>query len=76
MNAPKKILMADECQSWAERDEIFHIPYIRADIVDELAQSTNALAKADFGSEGWNSSLDQLALRIRAALAKLEESHD
>ena len=69
MNAPKKILVPEAwCKDliW-ERDPDTEIPYIRADIVDELVEALRGL-------EEWvgGTAYD----KARAALAKLEESHD
>lgn len=47
------------------------IPYIRADIVDELVEALKGTVRYA-GSSGD----DYLADKARAALAKLEESHD
>ena len=74
MNAPKKIYwdvwgrIADENQ-----DDESEIPYIRADIVDELVEALERLARLGNGNNYGNSIGNEIA---RAALAKLEESHE
>lgn len=76
MSAPKKIWMADDCKAWAKKDAVFYIPYIRADIVAELAE---VLEEIVGDAEGYvmrtNKDVSWL-INARAALAKLEESHD
>lgn len=72
--APKKIWydpqagFADEEQQYPE-----DILYIRADIVDELVEALERLARLGNGNNYGNSIGNEIA---RAALAKLEESHD
>lgn len=74
MNAPKKIWMSEDTL-W-EAYKIQHeddIPYIRADIVDELVEALERLARLGNGNNYGNSIGNEIA---RAALKKLEESHD
>jgi hypothetical protein len=37
--APKKIWMSTDVHAWAIEDDIFNLPYIRADLVDELVEA-------------------------------------
>ena len=70
--APKKIWMMENPQAWATRDDMFNTPYIRADIVDELVEALKLTLK----SHGSAYMSDSTILRIKAALKKLEESHE
>ena len=71
--APKKIWMMENPEAWATRDDMFNTPYIRADIVDELVEALERLARLGNGDNYGNSIGNEIA---RTALAKLEESHD
>lgn len=67
--APKKIWMMENPQAWATRDDMFNTPYIRADIVDELVVALKDIRAYEFSHRY----IKDIA---RAALKKLEESHD
>ena len=68
--APKKIWMVEET-CWLNHDQPSgDIPYIRADIVDELVEAL----KYCLGFNGHAFMYDDT--KARAALAKLEESHE
>ena len=74
MNAPKKIWFdIEECSAGPVQFSDDEIPYIRADIVDELVEALERLARLGNGDNYGNSIGNEIA---RAALAKLEESHD
>lgn len=70
--APKKIWVSD-MGGWFEQEGCgSDIPYIRADIVDELVEALKKLRV-------WTSPAihnEYVKPMIEAALAKLEESHD
>ena len=71
--APKKIWMMKNPEAWATKDDMFNTPYIRADIVDELVEALKAmldLIRAENDGELLT------VHEARAALAKLEESHE
>ena len=72
--APKKIWMADECKAWAESDDIFHIPYIRADLVDELVEALKFLLTCKHGE--FCDHYKEAETKARTVLAKLEENED
>ena len=70
--APKKIWMIEETDWYNHVQEYGDIPYIRADIVDELVETLKKLRV-------WTSPAihnEYLKPMIEAALAKLEESHE
>ena len=81
--APKKIWMMENPEAWTTRDDMFNTPYIRADIVDELVE---ALEKGmEFNEAYWKlinfspsdtGLIKELTDKARAALKKLEESHE
>ena len=61
--APKKIWMSTDAHAWAMEDDIFNVPYIRADLVDGLVEALEEIEHSD-----------ELASNIaRAALKALEE---
>lgn len=72
MNAPKRIWV-DEPDAFIKPIVDTDTPYIRADIVDELVEALERLARLGNGNNYGNSIGNEIA---RAALAKLEESHD
>jgi hypothetical protein len=67
--APKKIWMSTDAHAWAMKDVIFNVPYIRADLVDELVsllrEWNNATAEEDKDWFDYES-------RVNAALEALE----
>lgn len=72
MNAPKKIWFdIDECSAGPVQFADDEILYIREDVVLELVEALKAVVRY-----AGNSGDDYLADKVRAALAKLEESHD
>lgn len=71
--APKKIWMMENPEAWTTRDDMFNTPYIRADIVDELVEALEELVDLIDSDYEVDSLTTQPA---RAALKKLEESHD
>lgn len=73
--APKKIWVSD-MGGWFEQEGCgFDIPYIRADLVDELVEALKRLLPlAEDSTTHPELNLD--ILDARAALAKLEESHE
>ena len=84
--APKKIWVDKDELGWPEADEFYQrmqtreskeygIPYIRADIVDELVEALKSLVR-NGQKQGWNDKYEWDMDKARAALAKLEESHD
>lgn len=70
--APKKVWVDEAMIAWAWYSEN-EIPYIRADIVDKLVEALERLARLGNGNNYGNSIGNEIA---RAALKKLEESHD
>lgn len=83
MNAPKKIWFdLDECYAGPVKFNDDEIPYIRADIVDELVEALKEVmdAHSDRVKElSYQKGLlvgDSRLANARAALAKLEDSHD
>lgn len=77
--APKKIWVSD-MGGWFEQEGCgSDIPYIRADIVDELVEELKNIANANPAKwdEDTRDQFQQWAQnRARVALAKLEESHE
>ena len=72
MNTPKKIWFdIDDCSAGPVQFADDEILYIRADIVDELEEALKAVVR--YAGNGGD---DYLADKVRAALAKWEESHD
>lgn len=72
MNAPKKIWFdIEECSAGPVQFADDEIPYIRADLVDELVETLKGIVRY-----AGNNGDDYLADKARTALAKLEESHD
>ena len=80
--APKKIWLGSDMMTWEQYSED-DTPYIRADIVDELVE---ALEKGmEFNEAYWKlinfspsdtGLIKELTDKARAALKKLEESHE
>ena len=75
MNAPKKIWFDKDYltvgfQAVDDRD----IPYIRADIVDELVEAAKVVTKVLFNGKTSRDKADFWLLKD--ALAKLEENHE
>jgi hypothetical protein len=68
--APKKIWMSTDVHAWAIEDDIFNLPYIRADLAYELAsllkEWNNATAEKDKDWFDYES-------RVNAALEAMEE---
>ena len=79
MNAPKKIWLADlgyKYEVWFDSvGSDLCTPYIREDLVDALVETLVETLKAVVRYAG-NNGDDYLADQIRAALKKLEESHE
>ena len=74
MNAPKKIWFdIDDCSAGPVQFSDDEIPYIRADIVDELVEALKEIAE---WTERYTTPGHPISTVARAALAKLEESHD
>ena len=73
MNAPKKIYYDDYFGTVNREWMVGDITYIRKDIVDELVEALERLARLGNGNNYGNSIGNEIA---RAALAKLEESHE
>ena len=71
-NAPKKIYYDDFAGTVNREWMVGDTAYIRADIVDELVEALKLTLK----SHGSAYMSDSTILRIKIALAKLEESHD
>lgn len=72
MNAPKKIWVDEEMTAWVQYSED-DIPYIRADLVDELVEALKWMtAILVVETETDVKAID----RAEAALKKLEESHE
>jgi len=69
MDTPKKIWVDEEMTAWVQYSED-DIPYIRADIVDELVEALERLARLGNGNNYGNSIGNEIA---RAALKKLED---
>lgn len=74
MNAPKKIWFdIEECSAGPVKFNDDEIPYIRADIVDALAEALKAILGFAYAEhEGELLTIQE----AKTALAKLEESHD
>jgi hypothetical protein len=77
MNAPKKI--------WVDEPDVFikpivdtDTPYIRADLVDELVEAlTNLINETcEICETAYSDEIEATYINARAALAKLEESHE
>lgn len=74
MNAPKKIYWSpDERLADENNDNSNEIPYIRADLVDELVEALEGMLDWFGYPEDHECSRSDKA---RAALKKLEESHE
>ena len=74
MSAPKKIWFdREECSAGPVKFNDDEIPYIRADIVDELVEALKEIAE---WTERYTTPGHPISTVARAALAKLEESHD
>jgi hypothetical protein len=67
--APKKIWMSTDVHAWAIEDDIFNLPYIRADLVNELASLLKEWLENEDNDKDWIDYED----RITAALKALEE---
>lgn len=67
--APKKIWMSTDVHAWAIEDDIFNLPYIRADLVEELASLLKEWLENEDDDKDWIDYED----RITAALKALEE---
>jgi hypothetical protein len=65
--APKKIWMSTDAHAWAIEDDIFNLPYIRADLVAGLVEALGDLIKGG-ESMGWES-----VIKVIIALKALEE---
>jgi len=82
MNAPKKIWMTVDTEVWTTKSRVFNTPYIRADLVDELVEALKEVmdAHSDRVKElSYQKGIlvgDSRLAKARAALAKLEDSHD
>ena len=69
MNAPKKVWV--DSHTRIARDRHMYncdIPYIRADLVDELVKALKA-----YVSDEWNGQEAEIEVQARAALKKMEE---
>lgn len=76
MNAPKKLWFdIDDCSAGPVQFSDDEIPYIRADIVNELVEALEALVR-NGQKQGWNDKYEWDMDKARAALAKMEESHE
>lgn len=64
--APKKIWMSTDAHAWAMEDDIFNVPYIRADLVHALVEALEKTAELV-------EILGHQAVKARAALKALEE---
>lgn len=74
MNAPKKLWFdIDDCSAGPVQFSDDEIPYIRADIVDELVEALERLARLGNGDSYGNSIGNEIA---KAALKKLEVNHE
>lgn len=74
MNAPKKIWFdIEECSAGPVQFSDDEIPYIRADIVDELVE---ALAKLSMLYDSMGAPRGPCRIFAETALKKLEESND
>ena len=80
--APKKIWLDSDMTAWKQYSED-DIPYIRADIVDELVEALEE--GMEFNEAYWKlinfspsdtGLIKELTDKARAALKKLEESHE
>jgi len=72
MNAPKKIWVdIEECSAGPVKFNDDEILYIRADIVDELVEALKVIVRY-----AGNTADYYLADHVRAALKKMEESHE
>lgn len=67
--APKKIWMSTDVHAWAIEDDIFNLPYIRADLVNELASLLKEWRDTTENDKDWG----DYENRIDAALKALEE---
>lgn len=72
MNAPKKIWVDAELDIYDYEEQGTHL-YIRADIVDELVEALKEIAE---WTERYTTPGHPISTVARAALAKLEESHE
>jgi hypothetical protein len=70
--APKKVWISD-MGGWFATESSCDIPYIRADLVDQMVEPMKILVKSDFGSDDWTPELDRIGAQIRASLQMLEE---
>jgi hypothetical protein len=70
MNAPKKIWVWEYAAEQLDNKnpDSTDVPYIRADLVDGLAQALRAYVNDD-----WSGQEAEIEAQARAALAKLEE---
>ena len=72
MNAPKKVWVDPEnrpLEWWGEEyKDGGDVPYIRADLVDELVKALKA-----YVSDEWNGQEAEIEVQARAALKKMEE---
>jgi len=69
--APKKIWMSTDAHAWAMEDDIFNVPYIRADLVDGLVKALEMCVKhLDADGNLWSKEEQAMAI---AALKALEE---
>jgi hypothetical protein len=69
--APKKIWMSTDVHAWAIEDDIFNLPYIRADLVDGLVEALNEMLAYSGIIEERDS--DYVTNKARATLKALEE---